>query len=217
MVLSVDAVAFPILAEFLRWAHAFIANYGYPAVFIIMLLLNLIPFIMPPNWLVVAFIGAVQPQLNPITLAAAGALGAALGRSWIYLLARGGAKLVSDERRERLIRLGQRLGQNGAILAFVFATTPLPDDALIIAFGVMKYKWTPFFLGYISGKLISYILAIFLFKVSARSLGLLLGAEIHGVIIMAIASVVLTVAMIMVDWEKLLSRFIERKQDTASS
>lgn len=193
------------LHPFLEWFNTAVAGYGYLGIFIVMVVFNLVPFFMPPNWFIAAFIGSAFQQFNPVVVGLSTGLGTSVGRMGVYLLGRGGSRLLSEGHRERLMRVGRILGKNGAVAAFIFAATPLPDDALILSMGMMKYSFRNLFVGYVLGKVISHVVAIYVFKVSGHSLGLILRSEFYGTVAISILSILLVVAAVLIDWEKLLS------------
>ena len=201
-----------------EWMMDFITQYGYAGIFIVMLLLNAVPFLMPPNWLVVALFGAAFPDMNPIFLGMASALGTSLGRMEVYVIGRGASRLMRQERRAGLTTIGQMIGNKGGIIAaFIFGSTPLPDDLLIVNLAIMRYNLGRLFVGYFLGKLWSHIAAIYLFKISAHSIGDILGQNLYGIIVMAVSSIAFTVGALLIDWEKLILRFCDQRAQQESS
>ncbi len=189
------------------WINNLVCSYGYFGIFVVLIIFNIVPFVMPPNWIVAALFGTLFPDLNPILLGFSTAAGTSIGRMEVYLIGRGSPKLMSEARREKLMRIGRMLGMKGAFAAFVFAATPLPDDALIITLGMMRYKFQDLFVGYFFGKFLTHTLAIYFFKISARSVGFILKQHMYGIIITTVVSILFTIAAVLIDWEKLFSKY----------
>lgn len=82
------------------------------------------------------------------------AIGASIAKGVHYYVGFFSRKLVNSKDVERLDKYGRLLGKWGALGAFIAATTPIPDDPVVIPLGLLKYSVTKFFLGYFAGKLL---------------------------------------------------------------
>jgi membrane protein DedA with SNARE-associated domain len=132
------------------WLFNFFLEYGYVGITAISIVGNMIPF-LPVPYLVAIFL--LAPYLNPLVVAIGVAVGATLGKCISYLIGRGGYSLLGASRKEELLSLSSMLDKYGAIAVFFFAALPLPDDIIIIPFGLMKYNFTKFFVALFLGKL----------------------------------------------------------------
>jgi membrane protein DedA with SNARE-associated domain len=132
------------------WLINFFIEYGYIGITAISIVGNMIPF-LPVPYLVAIFL--LAPYLNPLLVTLSVAVGATLGKCISYLIGRGGYSLLGESRKEELQCLSSMLGKYGAIAVFFFASLPLPDDIIIIPFGLMKYNFTKFFVALFLGKL----------------------------------------------------------------
>jgi len=132
------------------WLINFFIQYGYFGITAISIFGNMIPF-LPVPYLVAIFL--LAPYLNPLLVALGVAVGATLGKCISYLIGRGGYSLLGQSRKEELVCLSSMLGKYGAIAVYFFASLPLPDDIVIIPFGLMKYNFTKFFVALFLGKL----------------------------------------------------------------
>jgi membrane protein YqaA with SNARE-associated domain len=125
-------------------------QYGYVGITAISFFGNLIPF-LPVPYLVAIFLLAVH--FNPLLVALGVGVGATLGKCVSYLIGRGGYSLLGEFRKKELQSLSSLLGKYGAIAVYIFAALPLPDDIVVIPFGLMKYNFPKFLLALFLGKL----------------------------------------------------------------
>ena len=128
------------LADTIMW---FYRNYGeigiYLGVFIISIFGNFTVIFPVPYVIALIVISAVVGTVNPIMLGLFGALGASIGEVSAWLIGRGSQKMIgkseSIERMKRYVELGW-----APVLIFIFAATPLPDDAFLIVLGITGYS-----------------------------------------------------------------------------
>jgi len=128
------------LADSIMW---FYRNYGdigiYIGVFVISIFGNFTVIFPVPYVIALIVISAVIGTVNPIMLGLFGALGASIGEVSAWLIGRGSQKIIGNsesiERMKRYIDLGW-----APVLIFIFAATPLPDDAFLIVLGIAEYS-----------------------------------------------------------------------------
>lgn len=132
------------------WLINFFIEYGYVGITAISIVGNMIPF-LPVPYLVAIFI--LAPYLNPLLVALCVAIGTTIGKCISYLIGRGGYSLLGASRKEELQCLSSMLGKYGAIAVYFFASLPLPDDIVIIPFGLMRYNFPKFLAALFLGKL----------------------------------------------------------------
>lgn len=130
----------------IAWAAAFV--------------LNLVPYFMPPTWVVVAFF-LVAFQLPVWPLAIGCAVASTGGRCGLYYLsARWGRRLLSDKRKKNLAALGEwlnrRPGWKGVLDVLIYSLGPIPSNALFIAAGLSGAKLWPIAVGFLPGRIVSY-------------------------------------------------------------
>lgn len=128
--------------------------YGYVGAFLVALAFNLIPFTSPSNMILAGVIMMLFSDMSVVALSFSLAIGASIAKVAHYYVGFFGRKLVNSKRVERLDKYGRLLGKWGALGAFIVATTPIPDDPVVIPLGLVKYSVTKFFLGYFAGKLL---------------------------------------------------------------
>jgi membrane protein DedA with SNARE-associated domain len=100
----------------------------------------------------------------------------------------------------------------GPAAIFFFALTPLPDDLLFIPLGVMRYPFWKAFIPALLGKTaMSFILA-FAGQQSIEFIEVVFGGSgLLGTVITVALLVVIIVAMIKIDWEKLFEKHVGNK------
>lgn len=181
------------------WLIPFFQEYGYVGITAISLFGNMIPF-LPVPYLVAIFLMA--PYLNPLLVALGVGVGATLGKCVSYLLGRGGYSLLGESKKRDLQCLSTLLGKYGAMAVYVFASLPLPDDIVIIPFGLMKYNFTKFFLALFLGKLTLGLIVAYASVFGWGIISWLVGGD--NVIVITVISVAFMLLMIYIifkiDW-----------------
>ena len=150
---------------------------------------------------------ALGSTLDPLFIAISGGLGAVLGEFSGYAIGYYGRAVVNEERRRKMDFMLKVFDRYGPISIFIFALTPLPDDLLFIPLGVMHYPFWRAFVPALFGKmLMTFILAFSGQQYVDLILTLFGGSGLIGVLITIILLVIVIIAMIKVDWEKLFEK-----------
>jgi len=190
----------------LEWMTQFANQFGYLGVFVISFIGSVSVIFPVPYTIVIYLLGAV---LNPFFVAVSGGLGSALGEFSGYALGYYGRKVVSEKRRRKMDYMVKVFDRYGPAAIFLFALTPLPDDLLFIPLGVMRYAFWKAFIPAVLGKmLMTFILAysgqqsIIIIKTLFEGSGLL------GTVITSALLIIIIVAMIKIDWEKLFEKHV---------
>jgi len=139
------------------------AEHSYLGIFLALVGINAAPLLMPPTWIVLASFYALDPGLDPAVLSLVGATGATLGRFVLKHISGFFRRFVGDEQRSNLNAIGGFLNRkrHGYILAsFLFAATPLPSNMLFVAYGLMRAKSIGLYVGFWSGRVLSYYVMI---------------------------------------------------------
>ena len=180
---------------------------------LIVFLLNLVPALMPPTWVVLALLH-VAFGVPALPLAIAGAFSASAGRLTLALAARRyGRGLLSPVRRAELAGLGRWLDAKArwaAPLAVrVCSFGPIPSNQLFIAAGLTRMQLARIVAAFCAGRLVSYPLWIAASRVTAARLQqLLLGQYMNvAAITLEVGLVVLLIAFVRVDWLRVIGRF----------
>jgi membrane protein YqaA with SNARE-associated domain len=187
----------------------FAQDYGYLGIFVISFIGSVSVVFPVPYTIVIYLLGAV---LNPVLIAVSSGLGSAIGEFSGYALGYYGRAVVSEERRRKMEYMVKLFDRYGPAAIFFFALTPLPDDLLFIPLGVMHYPFWKAFIPALLGKtLMSFILAY----AGQQSIGFIEdvfgGSGLLGTAITIILLVVIIVAMIKIDWEKLFEKHVGNK------
>jgi len=193
----------------LEWMEQFAHQFGYLGVFIISFIGSVSVVFPVPYTIVIYLLGAV---LDPFLVAVSGGLGSALGEFSGYALGYYGRTVVSEERRRKMDYMVKVFDRYGPVSIFLFALTPLPDDLLFIPLGVMRYPFWKAFIPALFGKtLMTFILAYS----GQRSIELIetlfAGSGLLGTVITSALLILIIVAMIKIDWEKLFEKHVGDK------
>ena len=188
----------------LEWMEQFAQQFGYLGVFIISFIGSVSVVFPIPYTIVIYLLGAV---LDPFFVAVSGGLGSALGEFSGYALGYYGRAVVSKERRRKMDYMVKVFDRYGPVAIFLFALTPLPDDLLFIPLGVMRYSFLKAFIPALLGKmLMTFILAYSGQQSIAIIKTIFGGAGLLGTVITVALLIVIIVAMIKIDWEKILEK-----------
>ena len=199
--------------------EAFIETFGYLGIFLLVFVLNVIPFFMPPTWIVLSTLYFLFPQqFHPILLALTGAFASTLGRVILCRIGVASRGLMGDNRRRSMDRAGTILRSKkygGFLLSFLFALSPLPSNIFFLTIGTMRCHFFTVFVGFWLGRLISYAVTINIASVAFSSLADALASQLQAVIIIDLLGIILMVIFTFIDWEKLIQErriaFIKRK------
>lgn len=173
-------------------------SYGYLGTFILGLLGNAIPFLPVPYLIPIFLLAGV---LNPLWVGISVGIGASLGKCVSYLIGRGGVKVFGEKKQRELECFSTILGKYGAVAVFIFASLPLPDDIIVIPFGMMKYSFKKFFPALLLGKLVLGLIVAYTASYSIAIAEMFFG---ESTLITTAASVVFLILMLIIifkiDW-----------------
>lgn len=131
---------------------------GYLIAFLVAAIGGITTFTGSSYYLIIATLAA--GGLNPLLLGLAGGIGAGLSDSVFFFLGRGFRGLISRGRKERIKAIAQKLhnkplwiAQLGTYLYIGF--TPFPNDIIMIAAGVLHYKYRQIALPIFAGAITS--------------------------------------------------------------
>ncbi|MFB5632054.1 MAG: hypothetical protein ACE5Q9_01860 [Nitrosopumilus sp.] len=139
-------------------------EFSYFGIFLVLILVNASPILMPPSWIVLTSFYLLDPSLNIVFLAMIGATGATIGRFFLKKISGLFRKFVGEEQKSNLDIIGDYLNHKkyGYLLAsFLFGATPLPSNMLFITYGLMRAKSIGIYIGFWFGRTISYIIMIY--------------------------------------------------------
>jgi membrane protein YqaA with SNARE-associated domain len=196
--------------DFWDWMLNFAMQYGYFGVFLISLIGSLSIIIPVPYTLLIYVMGGV---LDPILVAIASGFGSAVGEFSGYALGYYGRAVISEERQRKMGFMVKVFDRYGFFAIFFFALTPLPDDLLFIPLGIMRYSFVKAFVPSLLGKLLMSFILAYSGHLSIGFIRDLLGeGGLIGAIVTVILLIVIMVAMLKIDWEKVFEKYVgERK------
>lgn len=185
---------------------------SYPGVFLVSLI-GAVSIIYPiPYALVIVWMGTI---LNQFFVAIAAGLGSAIGELSGYALGYYGRAAISKERQRKMDSMLKFFNRYGPLAIFIFALTPLPDDLLFIPLGILRYKIVKVFIPCLLGKLsMSFILA-YGGRFFTNIVNILFGG--NGwltAIVTSILLILIMVAMLKIDWEKILEKQMKKEKET---
>lgn len=184
------------------------SEYTYPFVFLIIFVLSVIPILTPPTWIVVVSAYSLNDQLNPLLLSMIGATAAIAGRLLLLQLSTFGRKTINDQRKSSLEKLRKYLEKTRYgyfIGTLLFALLPLPSNMLFISYGLINAKSISIIVGFWLGRFLVYIIMIYVSYYFFNSFKEMLNSDIHTLILMNIVGILMTLFMLLIDWNILFS------------
>ena len=184
------------------------SGYTYQFVFFIIFVISVIPILTPPTWIVIVSAYSLNDQLNPILLSMIGASAAISGRLILLQLSTVGRKAINDHRKNSLDRFRKYLEKKryGYLIGtLLFALLPLPSNMLFISYGLMKAKSIGIVVGFWLGRFLAYFIMINLSQYFFNSFKDILNADTLSLIFIDIVGILMTLFMLLIDWNTLLS------------
>ena len=192
------------MVDFVTVLAEFALQYGFLGVFTTALLGSAVPFLPVPYLIVVVLL---SNGLNPLGIGIAAGLGAAVGKTTSYFLGRSGYLLSKRQTRKNMDTLRSVVGKYGDLGVFIFAVTPLPDDICFVPIGVVKFPFWRFLIANTAGKLVLSIGIAYFGRAYFDTTTIFLheSTTVAAIAIMVVTMVV-TILLLRVDWEKLAKR-----------
>ena len=188
----------------------FVVQFGYLGIFAISFIGSVSVVFPIPYTIVIYLSGAF---LDPFFVAISGGLGAALGEFSGYVIGYTGRAVVSEERRKKMKYMVKIFDRYGPAAIFFFALTPLPDDLLFIPLGVMRYPFVKAFIPALLGKTLMTFILAYSGQQSFELIEVLFGGSgLLGTVITVALLIIIIVAMIKIDWEKLFEKYVGNKK-----
>jgi len=180
----------------------------YVLVFFASILVDVIPFIGPPAWMVMVFF-QIKFDLNMWIVLVAGVTGSTIGRYLLTLyIPKLTSKVVNRHKDEDLQFLGQKLSAETwkiSLFVFIYTLIPVPTTPLFTAIAFARIKPIIVIPPFYVGKFISDMMMVYAGKYAAENTislaqGLLSWKTITG----AILGLILISAILFIDWSTLL-------------
>lgn len=198
----------------LDWMNKFAEQFGYLGVFIISFIGSVSVVFPIPYTIVIYFLGSF---LDPFFIAISGGFGSALGEFSGYALGYYGRSVISEERQRKMDYMLKVFAKYGPAAIFLFALTPLPDDLLFIPLGVMRFPFWKAFLPALLGKTLMTFILAYSGQQSIQIIRTLFGeAGLLGLVVTTFLLILIIVAMIKIDWEKLFEKYVGAKKEDST-
>lgn len=140
IILGVSRISFgQIMTNIAIWFYDNIGLLGiYVGVFVISTFGNF-TVIFPVPYTFALIVVATLPGANPILIGISGALGASIGEVSAWLVGRSGQETLGES--QSILRMKRYVDKGWApFMVFLFAATPLPDDAFLMVLGFVEYS-----------------------------------------------------------------------------
>ena len=217
------------LQDIVDWMRNFAVQYGYFGIFLISMLGAMSIFVPIPYTVVIFILGGLRSgggwAFDPLWIAVASGIGAAIGEFSGYLIGFGGRKVISEKYKKKMDFLMKLFKKFGPRVIFIFAVTPLPDDLLFIPLGVMRYSVLQAFIPALLGKFVSNLIIAYSGRLSLQIIKDIFGVEgegmsaLIGIILALVLLVIVFIIMFKVDWEKRFEKYVntpEKDSDKTS-
>lgn len=182
--------------------------WAYVLVFVASLIVDVIPFVGPPAWIVMVFF-QMRYGLNIWTVLACGVPGSALGRyiysKYIPYLSN---RIIKQEKNQDVQFVGSKLNHNRwrtRTFAFFYTLMPLPSTPLFTAAGIGKVNAWNIIPSFLLGKFISDALMVTAGDYVAKNVtSILEGIISWKSISAAVLGILLVMIFLFIDWRTLL-------------
>jgi len=219
------------LANTVIWFYGDFGDFGiYLGVFLISIFGNFTIVFPVPYTIALIVISAVIPTVNPILLGIVGGLGASIGETTAWLIGRGSKNILGDsesvERMKRYVEKGW-----APVLIFIFAATPLPDDAFLIVLGIAQYSIFKALIYCFMGKFVlcflcsalpiwladtafgEFLFNLFGIDLDAAMLGIIPESTPLEILLSSLLwaiSIIILFLLVYIDWSKLIKKLREK-------
>jgi membrane protein YqaA with SNARE-associated domain len=184
---------------------------GYAGSFLLSFAFNLIPFAGPSNIVIAGIIALNMPSASFWPIGLSVALGSSAAKLIHFYAAFLSSRVLKEEQKLRLSRYTKKVGNIGALLIFLAAATPIPDEPIVIPLGLMKYSPWKFLGTYFVGKCAVTIPGAYLGQSAGLSLIDAIG-NVNVIIVSVIITIAATIILIKVDLNTVFSQILGRKE-----
>lgn len=179
------------------------------AQWVIVFFLNIVPALAPPTWAILSFFYISNPQ-NIFLLVAIGVTASTAGR---FALAKASGfvteKFADRNKKNEFKAIEKKLEGKTTqkfIFTLIYSLSPLPSNALFIAFGATKTRMREVLTAFLIGRTISYLFLIFTTQKVFSSLEVTMqGNASLWTIMIEVIGVIAVLAFFFVDWNKIIS------------
>lgn len=226
------------LASTVMWFYNEFGDLGiYIGVFCISIFGNFTIIFPVPYTIALIVVSAVIPGVNPILLGIVGGLGASIGETTAWLIGRGSKGVIGDS--ENIQRMKNYVEKGWApFLIFIFAATPLPDDAFLIVLGLAQYSILKALIYCFFGKFVlcflcsalpiwlaetsigNFLFSLFGIDLEAARTGIIPPSTTFDLIQSSLiwaASIIILFLLVYLDWSKILNKLKKRKSKDSNN
>ena len=183
-------------------------GFSYLGPLIVLFLVNISPILMPPNWLILSSFYALDDSMNIDVLAIVGATASTAGRFVLKQLV-SKFKNHSNNNTPNLTVIGDYLNKKKygyVISSFVFAVTPLPDNILFVAYGLIKAKNIGMYVGFWFGKLLAFYVMLTISPAILIPFTKLFEDRLVGILLADGLGIIAIIIFATIDWNLLLNK-----------
>ncbi len=189
----------------------YIESLGLIGIFIVSFLSNVLPYLTVPYLVMISLYSASINSLSAkIAASLAGGIGAGLGKTLLFFLARSGRRLISSEKQDEFKRLVKVFDRGIFMALLLFAATPLPDDIFYIPISITGYSIVKFFIAVSIGKTVITSLSV----AFGSSISAIAGESgvFNPRIILAviIATLVVTYVILKINWNRVIEVYTRK-------
>ena len=182
-------------------------GFSYLGPLIVLFLVNISPILMPPNWLILSSFYALDDSMNIAVLAVVGATASTAGRFVLKQLV-SKFKNHSNNNTSNLIVIGDYLNKKKygyVVSSFIFAVTPLPDNILFVAYGLIKAKSVGMYVGFWFGKLLAFYIMLTISPAILVPFTRIFEDRLVGILLADCLGIVAIIVFAAIDWNILLN------------
>lgn len=183
-------------------------GFSYLGPLIVLFLVNISPILMPPNWLILSSFYALDDSMNIAVLAIVGATASTAGRFVLKQLV-SKFKNHSNNNTSNLTVIGDYLNKKKygyVVSSFVFAVTPLPDNILFVAYGLIKAKSIGMYVGFWFGKLLAFYVMLTISPAILIPFTRLFEDRLVGILLADGLGIIAIIIFAAIDWNILLNK-----------
>ncbi|KVC47441.1 hypothetical protein WI72_03490 [Burkholderia ubonensis] len=183
------------------------------ALFLVILVLNLMPAFAPPTWMAISWVGFNLPEGNPLIFAVVAAGAATTGRVILATFARSlvRSRWMRESDRDNVDIAAHWLQKHKTVTAsgfFLYALSPLPSNYLFIAYGLSGLPLKVIAASFFIGRTVTYAIWAHLGRLASTRLDVesqLEGTYLGGYFVVTqLALLGLVFVLMKLDWRALI-------------
>jgi hypothetical protein len=183
-------------------------EFSYVGSLIVLFLVNIMPILMPPNWLILSSFYALDDSMNITVLAIIGSTGATAGR---FVLKQIFSKFKNrlNGNLSNLNAIGNYLNNKKygyVISSFLFGATPLPDNVLFITYGLIKAKSIGMYAGFWFGKFLALYVMLTITPAILVPFTKIFADRLIGILLADVLGIIIIIIFTAIDWDCLISK-----------